>query len=72
MSSAASGVAVLFADVSGSTRLYETAGDAVALATIDRCLSFVRTACEGHGGRVWAESTLGAGTTIQMQWPAGS
>ena len=52
MTSAASGIAVLFADVSGSTRLYETAGDAVALATIDRCLSFVRTACEGHGGRV--------------------
>jgi len=52
MTSAASGIAVLFADVSGSTRLYETAGDAVALATIDRCLALVRTACEGHGGRV--------------------
>ena len=52
MASAASEIAVLFADVSGSTRLYETVGDAVALATIDRCLSFVRTACEGHAGRV--------------------
>jgi len=49
---ATSDVAVLFADVSGSTRLYETVGDAAALATIDRCLSLVRTACEGHGGRV--------------------
>jgi adenylate cyclase len=45
-------VAVLFADVSGSTRLYETVGDAVALATIGRCLALVRTACEGHRGRV--------------------
>ena len=50
--SVASDVAVLFADVSGSTRLYETVGDAAALATIDGCLSLVRTACEGRGGRV--------------------
>jgi len=47
-----SNLAVLFADVSGSTRLYETVGDAEALATIGRCLSLVRAACEGHGGRV--------------------
>ena len=45
-------LAVLFADVSGSTRLYETVGDAVALATIGRCLALVRTACEGYRGRV--------------------
>ena len=35
-------------------------------------LAIVKHLVEGHGGRVWAESTLGAGTTIQMQWPAGS
>ena len=45
-------MAVLFADVSGSTRLYEAVGDAQALATIGRCLSLVSAACEGHGGRV--------------------
>jgi adenylate cyclase len=44
--------AILFADVSGSTRLYETVGDAAALAAIGRCLSLVRAACEGHDGRV--------------------
>jgi class 3 adenylate cyclase len=44
--------AILFADVSGSTRLYETLGDADALALITRCLALVRSACEGHGGRV--------------------
>lgn len=48
----ASNLAVLFADVSGSTRLYETVGDANALAAIGGCLSLVRAACEGHGGRV--------------------
>jgi class 3 adenylate cyclase len=45
-------VAVLFADVSGSTKLYETVGDAEALKAIGRCLSLVRVACEGQGGRV--------------------
>jgi len=52
VTSAASDVAVLFADVSGSTRLYETMGDAAALDTIGRCLALVRTACEARGGRV--------------------
>ena len=45
-------LAILFADVAGSTRLYETLGDAEALATIGRCLALVRSACEGHGGRL--------------------
>jgi class 3 adenylate cyclase len=45
-------VAVLFADVSGSTKLYETVGDAEALKAIGGCLSLVRVACEGQGGRV--------------------
>jgi class 3 adenylate cyclase len=45
-------VAVLFADVSGSTKLYETVGDVEALKAIGRCLSLVRVACEGQGGRV--------------------
>jgi adenylate cyclase len=52
MSNDAPTLAVLFADVSGSTRLYETVGDAEALATIGRCLGLVTTACEGYAGRV--------------------
>jgi class 3 adenylate cyclase len=48
----AANLAVLFADVSGSTRLYETVGDALALATIGQCLGLVGAACEGNGGRV--------------------
>jgi adenylate cyclase len=43
---------VLFADVSGSTRLYETAGDAVALETINGILADMRRATEAAGGRV--------------------
>jgi len=47
-----SSLAVLFADVSGSTRLYEKLGNAQALAAVARCLDLVRTVCEGRGGRV--------------------
>jgi adenylate cyclase len=43
---------VLFADVSGSTKLYETAGDATALEAISRCLAALRIATEASGGRV--------------------
>jgi adenylate cyclase len=45
-------LAVLFADVAGSTRLYEQLGDALALSTIDQCLALVRDASGGHGGRL--------------------
>ena len=44
--------AILFADVAGSTRLYETAGDAVALALIGRCIDTMRAVCEERDGRV--------------------
>ena len=45
-------LAVLFADVSGSTRLYEQLGDARALETIGRCLAFAQEAAANHGGRL--------------------
>jgi class 3 adenylate cyclase len=45
-------LAILFADVAGSTRIYETLGDTEALALIGRCLAVVKGACEGHGGRI--------------------
>ena len=43
---------VLFADVSGSTSLYETAGDDAALEAISACLAAARLATEAAGGRV--------------------
>lgn len=45
-------VCVLFADVSGSTRLYERLGDAEALHAVDRCLKRMVRVAEGLGGRV--------------------
>jgi len=43
---------VLFADVSGSTKLYEAAGDALAVEAIQRCLDHLRKSSESFGGRV--------------------
>jgi adenylate cyclase len=44
--------AVLFADVSGSTKLYETAGDAVAHAAIEKCVNLMREKTVVAKGRV--------------------
>lgn len=43
---------VLFADVTGSTRLYEAAGDRVALEAIGNCIDTLRRAAESAGGRI--------------------
>src|SRR5436309_9678127 len=43
---------VLFADVSGSTSLYETAGDVAALDAIGLCIGRLSQAAESTGGRV--------------------
>lgn len=45
-------IAVLFADVSGSTQLYERLGDARAFATMTRCLEVARDAAVACGGRL--------------------
>ena len=44
--------AVLFADVSGSTRLYEVAGDNVASAAIETRMTFLKQKTEFVGGNV--------------------
>ena len=51
--------AVLFVDISGSTRLYETLGDERALARVGRSLALVSRMCEDCGGRV--VKTMGDG-----------
>lgn len=43
---------VLFADVSGSTHLYEVLGDTRAFATINACLDILRRLTAAHSGRV--------------------
>lgn len=42
----------LFADISGSTRLYEVLGDAAAHAIVAECLSTMTSVTTGHGGSV--------------------
>lgn len=45
-------LAVLFADVVGSTRLYEAFGDELAKQMIDDCLATLRGVVQQYGGRV--------------------
>ena len=52
--------AVLFVDLSGSTRLYETIGDERALAVVERSLTMVAQVCEDCGGRVIKNTGDGA------------
>ena len=44
--------AVLFVDISGSTRLYETLGDHEALARVGRTMAMLSRVCADCGGRV--------------------
>ncbi len=44
--------AILFADISGSTRLYEVLGDTLARAKVAHCLQALATVIESHGGTV--------------------
>src|SRR5258708_15178191 len=52
MEKAPRNLAVLFADISGSAKLYENLGDAEALATVERCIAIIQQACTDGGGRV--------------------
>jgi adenylate cyclase len=52
MASTTRNLVVLFADISGSTKLYEFLGNSDALATIDRCLAIVKRVCVDFDGRV--------------------
>lgn len=52
--------AVLFVDISGSTRLYETIGDEQALARVGGLLAMLSRVCADCGGRVIKTSGDGA------------
>ena len=52
MAEQSSEAAVLFADVSGSTKLYETAGNAVAHAAVESCVNVMRQKTLASNGRV--------------------
>jgi adenylate cyclase len=63
-------LAILFADITGSTKLYETVGDVEALESIGRCLEIIRLICEDHGGRVI--KTIGDGSMAVFPLPANA
>ena len=44
--------AIMFADISGSTQMYDQLGDEVAKRTIDRCLGQLQVVTEAHKGVV--------------------
>jgi adenylate cyclase len=45
-------MAVLFADIAGSTKLYDTQGDTQAKKMVDECIVLMRSAVSQYGGRV--------------------
>lgn len=45
-------MAVLFADIAGSTKLYDTLGDKQAKKMVDECIAAMRSIVEQYGGRV--------------------
>lgn len=58
-------LAVLFADVSGSTKLYERLGDSEALRAVDRCVKRMERAIEGFRGRLI--KTIGDEVMVRFQ-----
>jgi adenylate cyclase len=52
MSAATSTLAVVFADVVGSTKLYEALGDTLAKRMVDECIDVMRTVVAHYQGRV--------------------
>src|SRR5688500_10204767 len=52
MAEQASEAAVLFADVSGSTKLYETVGNTVAHAAVESCVNVMKQKTQAAKGRV--------------------
>lgn len=45
-------MAVMFADIAGSTRLYDTLGDTQAKKLIDECIALMSSVVKRYGGRV--------------------
>jgi class 3 adenylate cyclase len=75
--------AVLFADVSGSTKLYDTVGDKLAFAAVQACVNAFIEVTESNGGRViktigdevmalFPDGNVAAAAAIEMQNAVGS
>lgn len=55
-------VTVIFADLEGSTRVFESLGNAKATRSITRLIQWIGTVCASHGGRV--VKSLGDGVMV--------
>ncbi len=60
-------IAVLLADISGSTQLYTSLGDVQAREIVARCLAIMRDVTRGHGGT--AVKTMGDGVMSSFPSP---
>lgn len=74
-------LATLFADIAGSTKLYEKYGDTTAHAVIDACLDALKAATSEFGGRciktigdevmaVFPSAEAACQAAVEMQWRA--
>jgi len=72
-------LATLFADIAGSTQLYERLGDTAALGVIEGCLHALKQATEEFGGRciktigdelmaVFPSAEAACQAAVEMQW----
>lgn len=57
----------MFADVSRSTKLYDTAGDAIAHKAIEACVNLFKERAAAHGGR----TIKTIGDEVMAEFPSG-
>ena len=73
MNSSGRSVAVLFADVAGSTRLYDVFGDAKAKLLVDECIDVMRTAvqrAEGYVVKTIGDEVMAVMPNAEKAWAA--
>lgn len=76
-------LAIMFADIAGSTKLFETVGDTKAREITSRCIDLLKRVTQDHGGRVvktigdevmctFPSSDRAADASVEMQEEVGA
>ena len=60
---------VVFADISGSTSLYETLGNERATEAVTQVTQWIADTIEAHGGRLSLHNRDGGGLCVAIQLP---